>query len=252
MSELLSFVADDLGAVLASRWQDIVSYCAWLYVVGLIAFFIEKIRPAQRESKFFKTDFKTAICYPLADVVCFRFIGGFIVAVVTTYAVTPYIPYQIFSAEIIHLPYVVQLCLAAVLMDFSIYAEHRFAHRFMWPFHAIHHMTPEVSWITHLRVHPVNGISIRLFRTLALHILGFEGEAIVQVAFVVVLISIYEHVNLDFGYPAPLSYLFVSPNFHRWHHAKDEAARDKNFCLVFPFIDLMFGTYYLPDGAPPK
>lgn len=44
--------------------------------------------------------------------------------------------------------------------------------------------------------------------------------------------------------------MIASPAFHRWHHAADEAGRDKNFAGLFPVWDLLFGTYYLPEHPP--
>ena len=42
----------------------------------------------------------------------------------------------------------------------------------------------------------------------------------------------------------------VSPVFHRWHHAV--APQDKNFASTFPVWDLMFGTFYMPQGQVPQ
>ena len=50
----------------------------------------------------------------------------------------------------------------------------------------------------------------------------------------------------------PLRYALASPGFHRWHHTSQEEGLDKNFAGLFPFIDLLFGTFYMPVGRRPE
>jgi len=49
----------------------------------------------------------------------------------------------------------------------------------------------------------------------------------------------------------PLRYVIASPTFHRWHHSNEPEAIDKNFAGLFAFIDLAFGTFYMPDQKQP-
>ncbi len=42
------------------------------------------------------------------------------------------------------------------------------------------------------------------------------------------------------------------PRFHHWHHAIEAEGVDKNFAIHFPWIDRLFGTYYLPTDVWPK
>jgi sterol desaturase/sphingolipid hydroxylase (fatty acid hydroxylase superfamily) len=39
--------------------------------------------------------------------------------------------------------------------------------------------------------------------------------------------------------------------FHRWHHATEPEAIDKNYAATFPILDILFGTYYMPEGKLP-
>ena len=41
-----------------------------------------------------------------------------------------------------------------------------------------------------------------------------------------------------------------SPAFHHWHHTRDEH-RDHNYAFIFPCIDKLFGTAWLPRYWPP-
>jgi hypothetical protein len=36
------------------------------------------------------------------------------------------------------------------------------------------------------------------------------------------------------------------------HHTTEEEGLDKNFAGLFPFIDLAFGTFYMPPGRQPQ
>jgi|TARA_B110000438_G_C15653194_1_gene580492 sterol desaturase/sphingolipid hydroxylase (fatty acid hydroxylase superfamily) len=38
----------------------------------------------------------------------------------------------------------------------------------------------------------------------------------------------------------------VSALFHRWHHSDEKEGEGKNFAIVFSFIDVLFGSFYLP------
>ena len=59
------------------------------------------------------------------------------------------------------------------------------------------------------------------------------------------------HANLNWTF-GPLRYVLASPVFHRWHHTSEEEGLDKNFASTFPFLDLLFGTFYMPAGRRPE
>jgi sterol desaturase/sphingolipid hydroxylase (fatty acid hydroxylase superfamily) len=58
------------------------------------------------------------------------------------------------------------------------------------------------------------------------------------------------HANLNWTL-GPFKYLIAGPVFHRWHHTTAERGGEKNFASTFPFIDLAFGTYYMPSHELP-
>ena len=57
------------------------------------------------------------------------------------------------------------------------------------------------------------------------------------------------HANLNWTL-GPLKYVLVSPVFHRWHHAMRCARQE--FRQHLSLWDLMFGTFYMPEGALPE
>ena len=138
-----------------------------------------------------------------------------------------------------------------LLGDLVAYGIHRWFHgRRLWKYHAIHHSSTEVDWLSAVRLHPVNDVVTRVAQVVPFLLLGFSP--FVLVAYLPVLtfyaILLLANVNWTFG---PLGYVFASPVFHRWHHTKEAEAMDKNFAGMFPFIDLAFGTFYMPKDKLP-
>ena len=62
--------------------------------------------------------------------------------------------------------------------------------------------------------------------------------------------SAFVHANLDWTL-GPFKYVIARPVFHRWHHTAADRGGEKNFAATFPVLDLMFGTFYMPEGELP-
>jgi len=138
-----------------------------------------------------------------------------------------------------------------LLADLIGYWTHRLFHRGRWwPFHAVHHSSEDLDWMSSVRVHPVNDLVSKFFQVTPLLLLGFNPIATLSAApfFTFYAILLHADVNWDLG---PLRGIIASPVFHRWHHSKDREAWDKNFAGLFAFWDRIFGTYYMP-GRPPE
>jgi sterol desaturase/sphingolipid hydroxylase (fatty acid hydroxylase superfamily) len=58
------------------------------------------------------------------------------------------------------------------------------------------------------------------------------------------------HANLDWTL-GPLKYVIAGPVFHRWHHTAADRGGEKNFAATFPILDVIFGTFYMPEGELP-
>jgi sterol desaturase/sphingolipid hydroxylase (fatty acid hydroxylase superfamily) len=141
------------------------------------------------------------------------------------------------------------LLLAIAVADFVGYWRHRLMHtRPLWPVHAAHHSDEDLTWFSLVRFHPFNRVISVFFDIALMSLLGFPVWAIV-------LSNRFRHyygyfVHASFGWRfGPLRFIFVSPFFHRWHHAQDMDARDKNFATVFSLYDLVFGTFYCPKKS---
>lgn len=151
-----------------------------------------------------------------------------------------------------HQPVWLQALEVIFLGDFIGYWTHRWFHgRRLWKFHAVHHCSRELDWLSAIRLHPVNEWLSRLIAVMVLFVLGFSAAGLaVYVPFLTFYaIMIHANVNWSFG---RLSKYIASPVFHRWHHTSQEEGLDKNFAGLFSFIDRMFGTYYMPEGKVPQ
>ena len=151
------------------------------------------------------------------------------------------------------LPFIAQLFLAMFVADLFQYTMHRLFHvnSLMWRFHAVHHSIRYVDWIAGSRLHLVDIFITRSFSYIPLYVLGFSNEVFYVYVVIVALQAVTAHTNvrIPFGF---LKYLFVTPQYHHWHHSKEKETHNKNFAIHFPFIDKIFGTYYLPSDKWPE
>ena len=155
-------------------------------------------------------------------------------------------------------PLAVKLLLTLVVNDLGAYWGHRASHHlpFLWRFHAIHHSAEHMDWLVNTRAHPVDMVFTRLSGLVPVYLLGLAqagGHGLdTGVALVVVLgttwsFFIHSNIRIRLG---PLEWLISSPAFHHWHHTNDQH-RDRNFAAIFPWIDCVFGTAWLPKSWPP-
>jgi sterol desaturase/sphingolipid hydroxylase (fatty acid hydroxylase superfamily) len=150
------------------------------------------------------------------------------------------------------LPLWVQCAGVLLLQDFLLYWLHRLFHtRRAWRFHAVHHSPEVLDWTSSGRSHPVNTLLTFVLADVVVLLLGFSPAALLVLAPFNLVYSTMVHANLNWTF-GPLRYVFASPVFHRWHHTTHEHALDKNFASTFPFLDLLFGTYYMPPGKLPE
>jgi len=139
-----------------------------------------------------------------------------------------------------------------LLGDLIGYWSHRLFHRSRWwPFHAVHHSSEDLDWLSSLRVHPVNDLVNKFAQVTPLLLLGFNPFVTLSAAPFFTFYAIFLHANIDWDF-GPLRGIIATPVFHRWHHSRDRAAWDKNFAGLFSFWDRIFGTYYMPKDRLPQ
>lgn len=150
-------------------------------------------------------------------------------------------------------PLWVQVPILILLADLVQYWVHRIFHEVpaLWKFHAVHHCTEHMDWLAGSRTHLFQTIADRSLVMVPLYLLGPSLDALNFYVAIAAFQAVFVHANfgLKFG---PLKYLIVTPQFHHWHHAKDDPAIDTNYAVHTPLWDLLFGSYHLPGDHWPK
>jgi sterol desaturase/sphingolipid hydroxylase (fatty acid hydroxylase superfamily) len=149
------------------------------------------------------------------------------------------------------LPLWLQAVIFLVGSDLMMYWIHRAFHRpAMWKYHAVHHSSKELDWISAARFHPVNIMLGSVATDVVLLLAGISPNVFVFLGLFTVAHSAFVHANLNWTL-GPLQYVIAGPVFHRWHHTAADAGGEKNFASTFPILDLLFGTFYMPKQALP-
>ncbi|TDU80705.1 sterol desaturase/sphingolipid hydroxylase (fatty acid hydroxylase superfamily) [Prosthecobacter fusiformis] len=139
-----------------------------------------------------------------------------------------------------------------LLADLLGYWSHRLFHGGRWwAFHAVHHSSEDLDWLSSIRVHPVNDLVNKFIQVTPLLLLGFNPWVTLSTAPFFTLYAIFLHARVDWDF-GPFRYVISTPVFHRWHHSRQREAWDKNFAGLFPVWDLIFGTFYMPRGRVPE
>lgn len=150
------------------------------------------------------------------------------------------------------LPIWAQVLLFLVLFDLASYWIHRWFHSAtLWRYHAIHHSSPQLDWLSTLRHHPVNDVAMRIGQSLPGLLLGFSPQVLAWVLPLLTLHSLLIHANVKWTF-GPLGYLIVSPAYHHWHHTRQPEGRDKNFAEICPVWDWVFGSYHSAGAQLPE
>jgi sterol desaturase/sphingolipid hydroxylase (fatty acid hydroxylase superfamily) len=150
------------------------------------------------------------------------------------------------------LPLWAQALVFLVVSDFMLYWVHRLFHgNALWKYHAIHHSSEEVDWISAARFHPVNLIFGSILVDVVLLLAGISPNVMLWIGPFTTAHSAFVHANLNWSF-GPLRYVIATPVFHHWHHEADAAGCGSNFAGTFPVWDMMFGTYYWPQDKLPS
>lgn len=222
-----------------------------LLIMVLLFVPIELVFPKNKFQSKFHKEWKTDLIYFAIGHLAIQFIG-----VITKQPATSFFGWMNLEEvqQFIHqLPFVVELFLALLITDIFQYWAHRLfhSHHYLWRFHSIHHSIENMDWLAGSRLHFVDIIFTRSITYIPLYVLGFSSVTFnVFIVFIAVhAVLIHVNTRINFGF---LKYLITTPQYHYWHHCKDPKFYGKNYAVIFPFIDRLFGTYYLPKNQWPK
>ena len=138
-----------------------------------------------------------------------------------------------------------------LLLDFLIYWTHRLGHEvgFLWRFHAIHHSSEKMDWISGVRQHPFDGVIVVVPAAILL-VAGFDLTVVGVAAIVQTVAGLFAHVNVRWRL-RPLWKVIMTPEFHHWHHSNTPESIHANYSVGLPIWDIIFGTYYMPEDDVP-
>ena len=147
------------------------------------------------------------------------------------------------------LPLWLQAATALMAGDFIVYWGHRLQHSWepLWRIHAVHHTTEHLDWLAAHREHPLDGLQTETLLNLPAILLGLPMDYVLGLVTFRALWAVLIHANVRLPM-GPLRYLVGSPALHQWHHAKDRHVG--NYANLAPWLDVVFGTYALPEGDP--
>lgn len=149
------------------------------------------------------------------------------------------------------LPLVVQSIVFLLGEDLIMYWTHRWFHGArLWKYHAVHHSSEELEWISAARFHPMDLFVHSVLADVIMLFAGISPNVFVVLGPLTIAHSAFVHANLDFTL-GPFKYVIASPVFHRWHHTAADRGGEKNFAGTFPLLDVIFGTFYMPAGELP-
>jgi len=150
-------------------------------------------------------------------------------------------------------PIPVQFIVVVFIGDLTQYIVHRIYHHvpFLWKMHAVHHSARALDWLASSRINFFEILITRSCVFVPLYLAGFSYEALAGYVALFHFQAVFIHANfgMNFGF---LNYILTTPQYHHWHHSDKEEAKDINYAINLPVIDMIFGTFYLPKNEWPE
>lgn len=222
-----------------------------LLLMTLIFVPIELVFPKRNKQPRFHEEWRTDLVYFVISHLFIQFFG--VITKQPAEAFFGWIDLGGIRAWVNGLPFVAELFLALFITDLFQYWAHRFfhSHHYLWRFHSIHHSTQNMDWLAGSRTHFIDIFVTRAMSYIPLYILGFSTLTFnIYIVFIAIhAVLIHANTRINFGF---LKYIITTPQYHHWHHCQEPEHYGNNFAVVFPFIDMIFGTYYLPNKVWPK
>jgi len=141
-------------------------------------------------------------------------------------------------------PFMAQVLLALLWIEFAKYWSHRAHHRSpaLWWLHALHHGSRRLYWLNNFRFHPLNHAINSLVSMLPLWLAGTPAEVLLGVAAISQPVLMLQHANLDLR-SGWLNHVFSTNEVHRWHHSTQPHEANSNFGSALMLWDHVFGTF---------
>lgn len=217
-----------------------------LLLTGAAFIFIEKLIPRYEGQAILRPDWQLDLFYFALNhllIGVLLIVGNGFAPKVFGWAVNAKVQSLVCS-----MPVWLQLVLLLVCADLVQYFCHRAFHEVpaLWRFHAVHHSSENMDWLAGSRSHFVEILVDRSLVMVPLYLLGPDKAALDAYVMFAAVQAVLAHANVRIPF-GPLKYLLTTPQFHHWHHSSDKPAIDTNYAVHLPVLDLLFGTFHMPD-----
>jgi sterol desaturase/sphingolipid hydroxylase (fatty acid hydroxylase superfamily) len=229
----------------------------WLAVFAAIFAPLERLFPLNRQ-KIFRKEFAVDLGY--------YFLNGLLPGLVlgppislAVLAIHHVMPGGLLGA-IAAWPVWLKACATMLVGETAYYWAHRMSHQipFLWRFHSVHHSAEQLDFLVNTRAHPIDTVWSRMVMLTPIYALGLanpvhfsDGLIATSILLTGSMWGYFIHSNLRWRL-GPFEWLLTTPGFHHWHHTYGGKRRDCNYASMFPWLDRIFGTHYLPNAWPER
>ncbi|MBT9446937.1 MAG: sterol desaturase family protein [Hyphomonadaceae bacterium] len=156
--------------------------------------------------------------------------------------------------NIVALPALAEIVLAALALDAAVWAQHVAFHRvpFFWRFHRVHHADRDLDASSGLRFHPAEIVVSMIWKAVVVVVLGAPVVAVIVFEVLLNATAMFNHANVKL--PAwldrALRLVLVTPDMHRVHHSVRVEELNTNFGFCLSLWDRASGLYCAqPQGG---
>jgi sterol desaturase/sphingolipid hydroxylase (fatty acid hydroxylase superfamily) len=149
--------------------------------------------------------------------------------------------------KIFHLPKFLEITLAVILLDYTLYVWHVLTHKlpFLWRFHQIHHADLDLTASTAIRFH-FGEITISvLFRAGQILLIGVSPNALQIWQTLLFLSILFHHSNMRLPkkLEEKIQKIIVTPRLHGIHHSIEKNEMNSNWSSGLTVWDFLHGTF---------
>ncbi len=224
----------------------LVAPLATLGIVALVVT-LERLHPYDGSSRLVRDGFWT-------DLVGYTLVQSYVAALViakviaTVDATTSLSRLRLVSDW----PVPLQVAFFVVTHDLYIYWFHRWQHAspVLWRLHEAHHSAAQVDWLVSMRSHFLEILINQTVEFAPMLLLGAAPQVPLIKTVVNAAWGLWIHANVGVR-TGRLQWVVNGPEAHRWHHAVDDDAWNRNFATKLALWDRLFGTAFLPTGRRP-
>jgi len=151
--------------------------------------------------------------------------------------------------KLVRLPAWLEVALAVVLLDYTLYLWHVLTHRvpFLWRFHVVHHVDLDLDASTALRFHFAELVLSVPWRAAQILLIGVSPPALSAWQTFLFLSIMFHHSNvrLPLEIERRLNAFVVTPRMHGIHHSTVKEETNSNWSSGLTVWDWLHGTLRL-------